>query len=114
MAATKRCWQLSATVLGLLFLTDASVFAEPIHNGAIQVIDGDTISARGQTVRLVGFDTPEPENLARCEWERSLAAKATGKLRQIKSLIKLTKTLGPGVRRVKARTLPPMEPSQPP
>ena len=67
----------------LLLLIASSGKAEPIASGAIQVIDGDTISARGQTVRLVGFDTPEPENLARCEAERSLAARATTKLRQL-------------------------------
>ena len=67
----------------LLFLIALTAKAEPIPSGAIQVIDGDTISARGQTVRLVGFDTPEPENLARCEAERTLAAKATAKLRQL-------------------------------
>jgi hypothetical protein len=34
-------------------------------------------------VRLVGFDTPEPESLARCEAERTLAARATSRLRQL-------------------------------
>ena len=56
--------------------------AEPIQPGAVQVIDGDTIGIGGKTVRLVGFDTPEAVN-ARCEAERSLAAKATDKLRQL-------------------------------
>jgi endonuclease YncB( thermonuclease family) len=32
----------------------------------IFVIDGDTISARGRVVRLVGFDAPETGNRARC------------------------------------------------
>ena len=67
----------------LLLVIATSATAEPIASGAIQVIDGDTIATRGQTVRLVGFDTPEPENLARCEAERSLAARATAKLRQL-------------------------------
>ena len=43
----------------LLLLIATTATAEPIATGAIQVIDGDTISARGQTVRLVGLDTPE-------------------------------------------------------
>ena len=43
----------------LLLLIATTATAEPIPPGAIQVIDGDTISTRGQTVRLVGFDTPE-------------------------------------------------------
>ena len=47
--------------IGLLLLpiATATATAEPIATGAIQVIDGDTINARGQTVRLVGFDTPK-------------------------------------------------------
>jgi endonuclease YncB( thermonuclease family) len=32
----------------------------------ITVIDGDTIKARGRTIRLVGFDAPESGLLARC------------------------------------------------
>ena len=72
-----------ATVLGPLFLTGAIAFADPIHSGAIQVIDGDTISNRGQTVRLIGFDTPEAGMNAECEAERTLAARATAKLRQL-------------------------------
>jgi endonuclease YncB( thermonuclease family) len=67
----------------LLLLVASPAIAEPIHPGAIQVIDGDTISANGKTVRLVGFDTPEPERLARCEAERTLAARATSRLGQI-------------------------------
>jgi endonuclease YncB( thermonuclease family) len=57
--------------------------SEPIPSGAVQVIDGDTIRVRGQTVRLVGFDTPEPGSNARCEGERNLAAGATSRLRTL-------------------------------
>ena len=53
-----------------------------IASGAIQVLDGDTIAAQGKTVRLVGFDTPEAGMNAMCEAERTLAARATAKLRQ--------------------------------
>jgi endonuclease YncB( thermonuclease family) len=59
--------------------------AEPIAPGAIEVIDGDTIRAHGRTVRLVGFDTPESGFRARCESERTLAAKTTFRLRQLVS-----------------------------
>jgi endonuclease YncB( thermonuclease family) len=48
----------------LLLLIASTATAEPILSGAIQVIDGDTISTQGRTIRLVGFDTPEPENLS--------------------------------------------------
>ena len=57
--------------------------AEPIPSGAIQVIDRDTISSQGKTVRLVGFDTPEAGMTARCEAERTLAGNATDKLREL-------------------------------
>jgi hypothetical protein len=37
----------------------APALASPIDPGAIRVIDGDTIEARGVVFRLVGFDTPK-------------------------------------------------------
>src|SRR5688500_19561081 len=55
-------------------------FVVPLSDG---VMNGNTISTRGQTVRLVGFDTPEAGMNARCEAERSLAARATRQLRQL-------------------------------
>src|SRR5262245_17745079 len=57
----------------------------PITIGAasITVVDGDTVRAKGQTYRLVGFDTPESGSLSRCERERSLANAATNRLRQL-------------------------------
>lgn len=51
--------------------------------GPISVIDGDTVRADRQVYRLVGFDTPESGALARCERERTLAAAATNRLRQL-------------------------------
>ena len=49
----------------------------------IQVIDGDTIRSSGKIYRLVGFDTPETGLRAQCEHERTLAGRATFRLRQI-------------------------------
>jgi endonuclease YncB( thermonuclease family) len=49
----------------------------------IQVIDGDTVRANGHVYRLVGYDAPESGLEARCESERTLAAHATSRLRQI-------------------------------
>jgi len=49
----------------------------------ISVIDGDTIRARGRTVRLVGFDAPETGGRARCHRERELAERATVQLRRL-------------------------------
>jgi endonuclease YncB( thermonuclease family) len=57
--------------------------AATIKPAQIQVIDGDTIRANGQIYRLVGYDTPESGLGARCESERTLAARATSRLRQI-------------------------------
>ncbi|GLR90560.1 thermonuclease family protein [Bradyrhizobium iriomotense] len=51
---------------------------------AIQVIDGDTVRLDGITYRLVGFNTPEKDDLARCEDERQRADAAT---RRLKALI---------------------------
>jgi endonuclease YncB( thermonuclease family) len=51
-----------------------------IEPNAIRVVDGDTIVAHGRTVRLVGFDAPESDLLARCARERELSERATAKL----------------------------------
>ena len=59
--------------------------AAPIEPGAIEVIDGDTISVRGAVVRLVGFDTPETGDRARCDAERSKGRAATNRLRALVS-----------------------------
>jgi len=57
--------------------------SDPITPGAVQVVDGDTIRVRGETVRLVGFDTPEAGIDARCEGERNLAARTTARLQAL-------------------------------
>lgn len=52
-------------------------------NAPISVIDGDTVRYERKVYRLVGFDTPEAGRLAGCERERSNAAAATNRLRQL-------------------------------
>jgi endonuclease YncB( thermonuclease family) len=52
-------------------------------SAVINVIDGDTVRSGGNVYRLVGFDTPESGSNARCAAERSLAARATFRLRQL-------------------------------
>lgn len=69
-------------VFGATIATDAS--PERIEPASIRVIDGDTIELHGQTVRLVGFDTPEtwkPE----CDFERVLGQQATARLAELVS-----------------------------
>jgi endonuclease YncB( thermonuclease family) len=47
------------------------------------VIDGDTVRVRGETFRLVGFDTAETGAQARCAHERALGNRATARLREL-------------------------------
>ena len=54
---------------------------EPRLSGPIEVIDGDTVRHQGSTYRLVGFDTPERGDKARCDYERDHAEAATRRLR---------------------------------
>jgi len=53
----------------------------PAH--AIEVIDGDTVRFKGAVYRLVGFDTPERGDKARCHDERRRAEAATTRLRAL-------------------------------
>lgn len=43
----------------LLIATNTTAHAAPIISAEIEVIDGDTIKARGSSYRVVGYDTPE-------------------------------------------------------
>jgi endonuclease YncB( thermonuclease family) len=78
--------KLAALFLALaLSCIAAAATADPIQPGAIEIVDGDTVMVRGDTrhVRLLGFDTPETGFEARCAAERTVAAQATQRLRQI-------------------------------
>jgi endonuclease YncB( thermonuclease family) len=54
-----------------------------ISPSEITVVDGDTIKARGRTIRLVGFDAAETGLNARCPRERELGERATAQLRSL-------------------------------
>jgi endonuclease YncB( thermonuclease family) len=85
-----RLWQagrlsILVAVLLVVFGCFYAAHSAPIEPGAVEVVDGDTIRAHGQIFRLVGFDAPESGSNARCEAERTLAARATFRLRQLVS-----------------------------
>jgi endonuclease YncB( thermonuclease family) len=71
-----------AAALMLLLLASVA-HADPVKPADIYVVDGDTIGALGKRIRLVGFDAPELGGHARCGLERTLAARATSRLRQM-------------------------------
>lgn len=48
----------------------------------LTIVDGDTVRLSGQSIRLVGFDTPETYR-ARCNNERTLGNAATKRLRDL-------------------------------
>ncbi|MBR1296629.1 thermonuclease family protein [Bradyrhizobium sp. AUGA SZCCT0042] len=58
----------------------ATVRSEFETSGPIEVIDGDTVRNAGFTYRLVGFDTAERGDRARCDFERQKAEAATRRL----------------------------------
>jgi endonuclease YncB( thermonuclease family) len=72
-----RLWSIAS----LLAVTAA--YAEPIASQDIYVLDGNVIDKHGQRIRLLGFDAPEEGQRAQCASERTLAARAAARLRQI-------------------------------
>jgi endonuclease YncB( thermonuclease family) len=57
--------------------------ARAIQSSPIEVIDGDTVRFEGAVYRLVGIDTPERGDKARCDDERRRAEAATTRLRAL-------------------------------
>src|SRR6185436_3299101 len=59
--------------------------AAPIQSGDVYVLDGDTVRIHDQrpNVRLVGFNAPETGARAKCDAERALGRKATGRVRDL-------------------------------
>jgi hypothetical protein len=54
-----------------------------VESVRIDIIDGDSIRTGNRVYRLVGFNTPESGDNARCAHERALAGAATQRLRQL-------------------------------
>lgn len=66
-----------------IFSTTASASLPSINTASsIYVIDGDTVRVNQESVRLVGFNTPETRG-AECEAERALGYRAKERLRQL-------------------------------
>lgn len=68
-------------------LTNATVrvpttAAEPISPRSLSVIDGDTVRLSGQSIRLIGYDTPETYR-AECDSERVRGDAATVRMREL-------------------------------
>jgi endonuclease YncB( thermonuclease family) len=79
-------------VLLVAFMLVNRILERPVESSVsvdatatISIIDGDTVRSNGQVYRLVGFDTPEIGDHARCERERTLAVAATERLRALVS-----------------------------
>jgi endonuclease YncB( thermonuclease family) len=66
-----------------LFLLPAVAAAEPLASSEVRVIDGDTIAVGRTTFRLVGFDSPEQAERARCPSEAERGAQATRRMQEI-------------------------------
>lgn len=76
------CFKLLGALLLLIVGSPASAHVEvPLDNP--YVIDGDTISIAGHTIRLIGFDAPETGKRARCPDEARRGKLATLRLRAI-------------------------------
>ena len=56
--------------------------AVSVNPNRLAVVDGDTVRLAGETIRLVGFDTPETYR-ADCETERARGDAATERLREL-------------------------------
>jgi endonuclease YncB( thermonuclease family) len=67
----------------VIAMTAAAFIGWQYRPGAVRVVDGDTIRMGITTYRLVGFDTPEIGDRARCERERTLGERASRRLREL-------------------------------
>lgn len=74
-----------AAKLAIVLIVPTVAWAEPISISEIKVRDGDTIQARGERYRLVGFDTPETWSRRRVvsPEERALGKQARTKLKAL-------------------------------
>lgn len=70
--------------ISISLASTTSALAVPVERSQISIIDGDTIWVGTEKVRLVGFDTPEPEPYnARCDEEIDRGKKASARLAEL-------------------------------
>lgn len=55
--------------------------ARALSGRDFHIIDGDTVSLRGERIRIANIDTPETGDRAGCQSERRLAQRATAEAR---------------------------------
>jgi endonuclease YncB( thermonuclease family) len=66
-----------------IFRPEKNIRPEAREPGRIEVVDGDTVRFNGAAYRLIGYDTPERGDKARCDNERRRAEAATNRLRAL-------------------------------
>ena len=75
-------WLIDPDTLNSAWERQAPRAPETVDPGGLSVVDGDTVRRAGQTIRLVGYDTPETYR-AECEAERTRGDAATARLREL-------------------------------
>jgi endonuclease YncB( thermonuclease family) len=76
---------IAALIIGGAFLPKVTGPRSVITTSAadLRVIDGDTVSFKGTSYRLLGFDTPETNSRAKCDSERALGVRAKARFQEL-------------------------------
>ena len=76
-------WPAAIVAVSAVLLGIVDFWTSPNSPITIFAVDGDTVRYQGMVYRLVGFDTPERGDKARCDDERRRAEAATKRLREL-------------------------------